>query len=172
MLIGLFGDAHDHIDNVRHAVNIFNAAGCEYVLFAGDLVSPLVIPPLRRLRGKFIACWGDNDGNRVGIEGGLRIVGEIGEPPFCIQTTDGLHILLTHDPADARGQLENIDLVVSSHTHRSHLTKTASGLITVNPGECSGWISRKPQVALFDTQTREVEFISLPEPPPVPDMVP
>ncbi|QDU81072.1 phosphodiesterase [Polystyrenella longa] len=172
MLVGLFGDTHDHIDNVRHAVNTFNHLGCEYVLFAGDLVSPLVIPPLRRLRGKFIACWGDNDGNRIGIAGGLRIIGEIGEPPFCIQTPDGVRILLTHNPDMARNQLQNIDVVVSSHTHRAHFATTASGMITINPGECSGWISRKPQIAVLDTTTRKVEFYPLPEPPPVPDMIP
>ena len=45
MRIGVFGDVHDHVDNLRRAINIFNDSRCELVLFAGDLVSPLVVPP-------------------------------------------------------------------------------------------------------------------------------
>ena len=171
MRVGLFGDAHDHIDNVRHAVNEFNKVHCELILFAGDFVSPLVIPPLRHLNGKFIACWGDNDGNRTGIKRGLEIVGDIGEPPFCIQTKDGARILLTHAPEKARGHLDNIDVVVTSHTHRSHLTRSASGQVIINPGECSGWVSREPKIAILETETKEVQFIDLPAPPPVPEIL-
>ena len=36
MLIGLFADTHDHLANIRLAVERFNQANCDVVLFAGD----------------------------------------------------------------------------------------------------------------------------------------
>ena len=50
MRIGIFSDSHDHLDNVRKVVDLFNQRGCELVLFAGDLVSTITIPPLRALK--------------------------------------------------------------------------------------------------------------------------
>ena len=38
MLLGIFADSHDHLDHLRRAVEVFNTAQCEQVLFAGDLV--------------------------------------------------------------------------------------------------------------------------------------
>ncbi len=67
MRIGIFADAHDHVDHVRHAVNAFNRAGCDLVLFAGDFCSPIVVPPLRKLHCRVLACFGDNDANKVAL---------------------------------------------------------------------------------------------------------
>ena len=68
MLIGIFADTHDHLANIRLAVERFNAAKCELVLFAGDLVSTFAVPPLRRLNCPFVGCFGDNEGNKVDLK--------------------------------------------------------------------------------------------------------
>lgn len=39
MRVGIFADVHDHLANLRRAVDLFNARHCQLVLFAGDLVS-------------------------------------------------------------------------------------------------------------------------------------
>lgn len=170
MRIGIFADAHDHLDNVRRAVDLFNHAGCELVLFAGDLVSPMVVPPLRKLHCPFIGCFGDNDGNKVGIAGGMRIVGEIGEPPFGIRTADGTRILLTHVLQSLKGHLGECDVVISAHTHSPSIVRDDRGRLFVNPGETSGWSFRKPTVAILETQPLSVESVPLPELPPAPQI--
>ncbi|MBM98997.1 MAG: hypothetical protein CMJ77_07705 [Planctomycetaceae bacterium] len=38
MKFGIFADTHDHLANIRLAVDRFNDARCDYVIFAGDLV--------------------------------------------------------------------------------------------------------------------------------------
>ena len=119
MLVGIFADAHDHADNVRHAVRLFNDAGVGLVLFAGDLVSPLCVPPLRKLHAPLVACFGDNDGNRRGIAGGLRVVGTIADPPLCVVTRDGCRILLAHQLGEVRDCRGGADVVVTAHTHRA-----------------------------------------------------
>ena len=80
MLIGIFADSHDHLDHIHRAVEVFNQAGCELVVFAGDLVSSFAVPPLRKLNCKVIACYGDNEGNKIGVAAGMKIIGTMGEP--------------------------------------------------------------------------------------------
>jgi putative phosphoesterase len=167
MLIGIFADAHDHVDNVRHAVAEFNRADCDLVIFAGDFVSPIVIPPLRKLNCPVLACYGDNEGNQIGIAGGMRIVGIVGHPPFGFETPDGLRILLTHSLDSLRGQTEGCDVVISAHSHRSGISQDESGCLFINPGETSGWTYRKPSISLLKTDSMEARLIPLPEMPPI-----
>ena len=166
MRIGIFADAHDHVDNVRHVVNFFNQQGCELVLFAGDFVSPLVVPPLRKLTAKFVSCFGDNDGNQIGITGGLRVIGPVSSGPVCIQAKDGTRILMTHILNDVRDCLGDAQIIVFAHTHRPSVVKDSKGRLFINPGETGGWSFRKPTVALVDTVDFEAQIVTLREPPP------
>ena len=92
MRVGLFADCHDHLDNVRRAVDEFNRRECDVVLFAGDLVSTFAVPPLRQLRCPFVGCFGDNEGNRVGLRSGMRIIGRLEEAPVRYQSPDGVRL--------------------------------------------------------------------------------
>lgn len=172
MKVGVFADAHDHVDNVRRAVVAFNQMGCDLVLFAGDFVSPLVVPPLRKLTCRLIACYGDNDGNRIGIAGGMRVVGPLGDPPFGIGLRGGRKVLLTHQLESARGYLDGAEVVVWAHTHKPSIARDAAGRLLVNPGETSGWVYRKPTIAWFDSETLHAEIVPLPEPGPPPVIEP
>ena len=171
MKIGVFADAHDHVDNVRRAVVVFNALGCKLVLFAGDFVSPLVVPPLRKLTCPVIACFGDNDGNRVGIAGGMRVVGTLGEPPFGVRLRDGTNVLLCHQLESVRGLTGGADVVVWAHTHKPSVARK-DGRLLLNPGETAGWVYRNPTVAWFDSETLDAEIVSLPPPGPPPVIEP
>jgi putative phosphoesterase len=168
MRIGIFGDAHDHVDNVRHAVNAFNQAGCDLVVFAGDFCSPIMIPPLRKLRCRMLACFGDNDANKIALSGGMRIKGEIAEPPCGFQTPDGVKILLTHAMESVCGLIEGADVIIAAHSHKPAIDKDAAGRLFINPGETSGWTYRKPMIALLDTQPLQARLVALPEMPPAP----
>lgn len=168
MRIGIFADSHDHVDNVCRAVNVFNQQKCELVLFAGDFVSPLVIPPLRRLNCPLVACFGDNDGNRVGIAGGMRIVGDLAEPPVGLRTADGTRILLTHTVDMLRGLDGEFDVAVFAHSHRPDIRYDAQGRLHINPGETSGWTYRKPTVVILETEPLTARLVALPELPPRP----
>jgi putative phosphoesterase len=172
MRIGVFADAHDHVDNVRRSVVVFNELECELVLFAGDFVSPLVLPPLRKLHCPLIACLGDNDGNEIGIAGGMRIIGTLGRPPFCVVVPKGPKILLTHQLESVRGCLGGAEVIVWAHTHKPSIARDRSGRLLLNPGEASGWVFRKPTVAWFDSKSLDAEIVFLPEPGPPPVIEP
>lgn len=166
MKIGIMADIHDNVDNLRHAIALFNAQQCRLILLAGDLVSPLVVPSMRKLTGRVVACFGDNDGNKRGIIGGMQIVGTLGYGPFCCQTADGLKILMAHQLNDLRDCIGEADVVVFAHTHRPSIVADKHGRLFINPGEVGGWMFRKPTVVILDSETRKAELVDLPEMPP------
>lgn len=168
MRLGIFADIHDHLDHCRAAVEEFNRRECELVVFAGDFVSTFVIPVLRGLNCPLVGCYGDNEGNKVGLTGGLRIVGTVGEPPLGFRAADGTRVLVTHQFELLRGDVDGADLVIFGHTHKPSVTRDDAGRLFVNPGETSGWTYRKPTIAVVETSTREAEIIALPAMPPAP----
>ena len=161
MLIGIFADTHDHLDNIRRSVAEFNRRECQLVVFAGDLVSTFAVPPLRQLACPLIASFGDNEGNKIGIRGGMEIVGIVSEPPFGVRCDDGTRLLVTHQLELLRGDFEGADIVIYAHTHRPVIRHDAAGRLFVNPGEASGWTYRRPSVAVLETCTRQAEIVWL-----------
>lgn len=164
MKIGLFADAHDHLDNIRKAVAVFNDRGCELVVFAGDLVSSFAVPPLRELRCPVLACFGDNEGNKIGVAAGFKILGQIGEPPFGFKTPDGVRILVTHMLRQLDGAAGNFEVCVFAHTHRAEISHDEWGRMYVNPGETSGWSFQQPSVAILETSPLSAEIVRLDAP--------
>ena len=159
MLIGIFADSHDHLDNIRLAVARFNAAGCELVLFAGDLVSTFAVPPLRKLECPLVGCFGDNEGNKPGLLAGFRLVGQLSEPPVRLTTDDGTRFVLAHMQRQLRGLVDDYDVAIFGHTHKPRIGRDDAGRLFINPGETSGWTFGRPTVALLETETMEAEIV-------------
>jgi uncharacterized protein len=161
MLVGLFADTHDHLANIRLAVQQFNNAKCDLVMFAGDLVSTFAVPPLRKLTCPFVGCFGDNEGNKVGLLAGFTLVGTIAEPPVRHIAADGTRFIICHMQRQLRGQVNDWDIAVFGHTHRPRIQQDDLGRLLINPGETSGWTFGQPTIAVLDTTTRRTEIISL-----------
>ncbi len=161
MLIGIFADSHDHLEYIRRAVKVFNDAGCELVVFAGDLVSSFAGPPHRELNCKVIACFGDNEGNKPGVTAGMKIIGTIGEPPLGFKTSDGRKILVTHMDRSLRDLEGDFDVAIYAHTHKPSITRDEKGRLFINPGETSGWSHGRPSVAILDTTTLEARIVQI-----------
>jgi hypothetical protein len=167
MRLGLFADVHDHLDHLRLAVDLFNVAGCETVLFAGDLVSTFAVPPLRKLRCPFVGCYGDNEGNKPGLQAGISIVGTLAEAPVRWTSPDRVRFVLVHMERQLRElpPLEPYDVAVCGHTHKPSIRRDESGRLLLNPGEVSGWTFGRPSVMLFDTRSRKARIVPLLEAP-------
>lgn len=160
MRIGIFADSHDHLTNLKLAVERFNAERLDLVLFAGDLVSTIAVPPLRKLQAPLVACFGDNEGNKTGLLSGFRLVGQLSEPPVRVTTTDGTRLLLVHMKRQLRG-LADYDIAIIGHTHKPRIERDDMGRMIINPGETSGWSFGRPTVALLDTETRIASVVDL-----------
>jgi len=100
----------------------------------------------------------------------MKIVGEMGEPPFGILCPDGTRILLTHVVGTGRPFVEDFHVVVSAHTHRPRVKRDEQGRLFVNPGETSGWSFRQPSIAFLETQPLTAEILALPKMPPPPEV--
>lgn len=161
MLVGVFADSHDHLDRLRMAVQQFNEAGCELVLFAGDLVSTFAVPPLRKLQCPFVGCFGDNEGNKPGLLAGMSIIGSLGEPPVRYTSRDGTRFLIAHMERQIRGFDEDFDVFVYGHTHKPIVRRDEAGRLYLNPGETSGWTFGRPTIALYETTDQCVRIVDL-----------
>ncbi|HEX6961677.1 MAG TPA: metallophosphoesterase [Lacipirellula sp.] len=160
MRIGIFADTHDHLANIARAVERFNDERVEAVLFAGDLVSTIAVPPLRKLHAPFVGCYGDNEGNKIGLQSGMRLVGTLAEPPVRWTAADGTRVVLAHMKRQLRG-VEDYDVAVFGHTHKPRVERDDCGRLHINPGETSGWTYGRPTIAILDTETREVVILDL-----------
>ncbi|NIL96770.1 MAG: YfcE family phosphodiesterase [Planctomycetales bacterium] len=161
MRVGVFADSHDHLDNIRRAVDVFNRAECAYVLFAGDLVSTFAVPPLRKLNCPLVGCFGDNEGNKPGLLAGMSIVGRLGEPPLGFRAADGTRFLIAHMQRQLRGVGGEFDVAVYGHTHKPRIHRDDSGRLWINPGETSGWTFGAPSVVILNTASRQAEIVLL-----------
>lgn len=163
MRIGIFADSHDHLANIRLAVERFNAEEVEVVLFAGDIVSTIAVPPLKRLRCRVIGCFGDNEGNKIGLRSGFSLVGEISEAPVRYVANDGTRFVIVHMKRQLRGLPadEEFDIQIVGHTHKPRIEREENGKMLINPGETSGWSFGRPTIAVLETTTREVRLIDL-----------
>jgi len=161
MRVGIFADTHDHLANIRAVVDYFNGAQVELVLFAGDLVSTFAVPPLRKLRAPFVGCFGDNEGNKVGLFAGFTLVGKIGDPPVRHTATDGTRFILCHMERQLRGQADDWDVAVFGHTHKPRIKTDEAGRLLINPGETSGWTFGRPTIVVLETATKLAEVVTI-----------
>lgn len=162
MRFGIFADTHDHLDNIRLAVARFNEAKCDCVLFAGDFVSTIAIPPLRKLNCPLVGCFGDNEGNKVGLKAGLSLISpQFQEPPMHYRAADGTRFVIAHMKRQLRGVTEEFDVAIYGHSHKPRIERDENGRLFINPGETSGWSFGRPTIALLQTETMEGEVLDL-----------
>lgn len=169
MRIGIFADIHDHLANARLAVERFNAEQVELILFAGDFVSTIAVPPLRQLNAPVIACYGDNEGNKIGMRSGFRLVGLLYEAPVQVLLRDGTRIVLAHMKRQLRNLGIDYDIAIYGHSHKLRI-EDRDGRLHINPGETSGWSFGRSTVVVLETTTRVAEVFDLA--PPLPNTVP
>jgi putative phosphoesterase len=160
-MIGILSDTHDNLTRVREAIRLFNDAGCDLIIHAGDFVAPFTVEELRNLRAPIKAVFGNCDGERAGLARAFLGLGEIREAPLNF-THAGLRFLVCHldSPVERHLASKAYDVVVFGHTHRP-LAERRDGVLLVNPGEAGGWIRGKSTVALLDPAALAAEIITL-----------
>jgi hypothetical protein len=160
-MIGILSDSHDNLVRIREAVRLFDDAGCDLVIHAGDFVAPFAADELRNLRARVRAVFGNCDGERAGLARAVQGLGEIGAAPLRFDHA-GLRFLLVHlDSSVDRLLAEKAcDVLVFGHTHRP-LVERRDGVLLINPGEAGGWLSGRSTAALLDPVTLTAKIIAL-----------
>jgi uncharacterized protein len=160
-MIGILSDTHDNLNRVREAVRLFNDAGCDLVVHAGDFVAPFAVDELRNLNAPVRAVFGNCDGEKAGLVRAFQGLGEIREAPFAFLHA-GLRFVVAHLEGMAAPFFvaKTCDVIVSGHTHRPSV-ETRDGILLVNPGETGGWLRGKSTVVLLDPAALKAEIITL-----------
>ena len=161
MLIGLMSDSHDNLTQIKKAVDYFNGKKVGIVLHAGDIISPFCSNELKRLKAKFYAVFGNNDGERVLWYDNIAGWGEIFEDYFET-VIEGEKLLMMHEPRqiEALAQSGRYGIIVFGHTHKPE-KRYLGHTVVVNPGECGGWLYGKSTIATLKLPEKEVEIIEL-----------
>jgi uncharacterized protein len=156
MNIAIMSDSHDHWTHLIAAIELANEAGCELLLFAGDLIAPPGIEVLEQFAGQVKFVWGNNEHERVGMtrkmdaSGKIELCGDIYE-----DTVDGVRIFMNHYPrfSELAAKSGEFDLAIFGHTHDYSVEKIADCWL-INPGEIQGYKTGQPGFVLFDTKTK------------------
>ena len=164
MLIGVFSDVHDHLDNLRKALGIFREREVQALIFCGDFCSPI---PSRVVAGEFdgeVHCvFGNGDGDRFLMltvantqYPNLKLHGEYAELEF-----EGVKVAVTHYPFYARALARTGDYqaVFSGHTHEAHRERI-DNCLWMSPGDVMGW-KGQATCAIYDTATNSAEIVPI-----------
>jgi len=157
MQIGLMADSHDHLPRIDRAVELFNRRRVDFVIHGGDFIAPFALAPLERLQCDWAGVFGNNDGERVGLQ--QRSRGRITAGPLRLQKS-GRRLTVIHILEELDLQREQADLVIFGHTHKAEIRHEHSMLL-VNPGETYGWLHGRATAAVVDLANLGVELIEL-----------
>ncbi|MCG3137726.1 MAG: hypothetical protein HJJLKODD_01576 [Phycisphaerae bacterium] len=157
MLIGVLADTHDHLPMLDRAMEIFIRRDVRAVLHAGDIVAPFAARRLLRYRGPIYPVYGNNDGERAGLQ---QVLPAIADGPRRLELA-GRRIVLHHfidwcSTAD----LEWANIIITGHTHQV-VNRNENGTLFLNPGECCGWVYNRCTIALLDTELLRAEILDL-----------
>ena len=161
MKIGVMSDSHDRMTMIRSAVAIFKERGVEYIIHAGDLISPITFDYMKDIDVPFVGVFGNNDGEKSYLRKRYQKIGVLYERSF-IGKIGGLNFIVVHENelVDSLAKSGDYDVVVYGHTHKIDVHKVGRTLV-VNPGEVCGWCSGKHTVAILDSETLEVEIVDI-----------
>lgn len=164
MLIGVFSDVHDNLDNLHAALKLFNSRGVEALIYCGDFCSPIPSRVMgQEFNGDIHVVFGNGDGDRFAISNiaktqypNLKLHGEHAELEL-----GGVKIAVTHYPfyAQALARTGDYHAVFSGHTHERHEERFGDCL-WVNPGEILGWRGQ-PTCAIYNTTTNTAEIVAV-----------
>ncbi len=155
-------DTHDRVPAVAELLERIAQRGVSIVMHAGDYCSPFCLAPFHQRGMALLGIFGRNDGDRETLSAyAARGMGtEIYESPHSFDV-GGKRVLLVHDIAEVTTRsIESHDFVVHGSSHLQSERKAGNTLV-INPGEACGWIHGKCTAAILDTDTGEIEHITL-----------
>jgi putative phosphoesterase len=162
MRIGVMADTHDRVPAVADLLERLAQKGVSMVMHAGDYCSPFCLAPFHQRGTALLGVFGRNDGDRETLAAyAARGMGtEIYESPHSFDVA-GKRILLVHEIGEVNARsIEQHDFVIHGSSHLQS-KKTVGTTLVINPGEACGWIHGKCTAAILDTDTGEVEDITL-----------
>lgn len=160
MKVGIISDSHDHLDNLKKAMEVFKSEGVGYLIHCGDFVAPFTLPILSQLGVPFLGVFGNNDGERLLLRERAKDFGEIKVQPAFLEL-EGRRFVIMHEPAlqFALAKSGEYDAVLVGHTHKPEIIE--GNCLIINPGEACGWLTGKATIAILDLATMSARLVEL-----------
>jgi putative phosphoesterase len=161
LIVGVTGDTHNNLKNIKTICSIFNKNRTDLVLHTGDISLPKALLAFKCLDCPLITVLGNND---IGEEKDLREASkefdcEIFEEPHSLTLQEKKILILHHPELINNEMLSDFDLILHGHTHRFRLEKINKCLI-FNPGECAGFLKGKNQIGLVELSDLKANVIN------------
>ncbi|KAF5089140.1 Calcineurin-like phosphoesterase superfamily domain protein [anaerobic digester metagenome] len=159
--MGIMADTHDNLDAIRDAVQLFNREKVELVIHAGDLIAPFTAREFQKLNAKFVAVFGNNDGEREGLRTAYRdlcILKDFREVSVSSRKFAVIHGM-EEAIVNSLAKSGLYDVVVRGHSHKPEIINGET--LVVNPGEVCGYVSGDRTVVIMDPDTLSHELIYL-----------
>jgi putative phosphoesterase len=166
MRIAILSDIHDHLKNLRIAIDFVRDA--DELICCGDLCSPFVMEQLGRFPGQVHIVFGNNDADLFRItrksSARVQVYGEFFESELA-----GKKVAVNHFDNIARPIAVSglYDLVCYGHNHEFRVMRLGRTTV-VNPGPIMGarfpkgqWTEVLPTFAIFDTADDRVEAFEI-----------
>lgn len=162
MKIALLSDIHDHTDHLRWALEKIAVLEADHIVCLGDIVSSFTARILSESSIPVFAIFGNNEGDRGAIVRTSLAEGSnltMATREFAVWEYQGKNYFLSHYPELAENAVSKgvYDAVFHGHTHKKRY-EVIEGVPLINPGEIAGVATGIVSFALFDTDTKEVEF--------------
>jgi putative phosphoesterase len=160
--IGVMADTHDRVPAIADLLAKLAEKGVSMVMHAGDYCAPFSLAPFHQRGMALLGVFGRNDGDRETLSAyAARGMGtEIYESPHSFEV-GGKRVLLVHEINEVSPRsIESHDFVIHGSSHMQSEKKVGTTLV-INPGEACGWIHGKCTASILDTDTGEVENITL-----------
>jgi putative phosphoesterase len=159
MRFAVISDTHDNVPAIRELVENLKGEKVEFVVHAGDVISPFAMKELAKLSVKVYLAFGNNDGDRAKL---MEIAMKNGWVAGDIVTFPCEGGGVVYHGTDARIcevlRNANYAFIVFGHTHEPK-KEVESDRIVLNPGEVCGYLTGKRTFALVeDGEVSIVEF--------------
>lgn len=161
MIIGVTGDTHNNLKNIKTICSIFNENATDLVIHTGDISLAKSLLAFKDLKCPLIVVLGNNDiGERESLEeAAANFNCKIFEEPFSIDLDNRRFAILHHPDLINKEMISSKDFIIHGHTHRYRLEKINKCII-FNPGECAGFLKNKNQVGLINFEEPEPRVIN------------
>ncbi len=161
MIIGVTGDTHNNLKNIKTICSIFNENTTDLVFHTGDISLAKSLLAFKDLKCPLIAVLGNNDiEERESLEEAASNFNcKIFEEPHFTIIDKKKFIVLHHPDLIDNNMIETSDFIIHGHTHRFRLEKIKNCFI-FNPGECAGFMKNKNQIGIIDSRDSEPKVIN------------
>ncbi|WKZ30419.1 MAG: metallophosphoesterase [Candidatus Dojkabacteria bacterium] len=163
MKIAIMSDSHENWTKLSQAIAIANEKGCEYLLFAGDLIAPPGIKILEQFDGQIKFVWGNNEMEQVNMTRKMDASEKI---ELCDDIFEGelggVKIFMNHYPriGELAAKSGEFDVCIHGHTHE-YREETVGNTLLLNPGEIQGYATGTSTFMILDTESKSVEKITV-----------